>query len=139
MKKLIFPLFCMILLGFACKKSEITTSNEPPIVVSATDKVLFTGSFTNGAHTVTGAVKLIQAADTKKYLVFDNLKTDAGPDLHIYLAEDKTAKVYTDITSTVVNGNSKLEVPATANTTTQKTVLVWCKQYSVLFGSAVMQ
>lgn len=139
MKKLQFALFSLIILVFACKKSEITTSDSPPIVIAATDSTLYSGSFANGAHTVTGSVKLIKAADSKKYLVFDNFKTDAGPDLHIYLAEDKTAKVYTDITSTVVNGNTKLEVPTTANTGKQKFVLVWCKQFSVLFGSAEMK
>ena len=139
MKKL-FPVFlCLISFAFACKKSEITTSDSPPIVLAATDKVLFSGTFTSGAHTTTGDVKLIQSADSKKYLVFGSLKTDAGPDLRIYLAEDKTAKVYTEITSTVINGNTKIEVPSAANTTTQKTVLIWCKQYSVLFGSAGLQ
>lgn len=139
MKKFQFALFCLVLLVFACKKSDITTSDSPPIVITPTDTTLFSGSFTSAAHTTTGNVKLIKAADTKKYLVFDSLKTDAGPDLHIYLAEDKTARVYTDITSTVVNGNTKLEVPSTANTDKQKFVLIWCKQFSVLFGSAEMK
>jgi hypothetical protein len=139
MKQLLLPFFCFSILVFAACKKDITNSDAPPIVIAATDKLLSSGTFTNGAHTVTGSVKLIQSADNKKYLIFDNLKTDSGPDIRVYLSEDKTAKAFTEITSTVVNGNTKLEVPAAANTTTQKTVLIWCKQYSVLFGSAVLQ
>ncbi len=139
MKKLHFVLFTLLLFVFACKKSEIATSDTPTVVIEPTDKVLFSGSFTSGAHTTSGAAKLIESADKKKFLVLDNLKSDAGPDLRIYLAEDKTAKVFTEITKTVVNGNTKLEVPATANTDKQKTVLIWCKQFSVLFGSAELK
>ena len=134
MRKLFFVLFSLIIGASAC--SKITTSDAPAVVISTTDKVLFSGSFTSGAHTTSGDVKLVEAADKKKYLVFDNLKSDAGPDLRIYLAEDKTAKVYTEITNKVVNGNAKLEVPTAANTDKQKVVMVWCKQFSVLFGSA---
>jgi Electron transfer DM13 len=134
MKKLVLAFFSLIVLTSAC--SKITTSDMAPVVISSTDKVLSSGSFVNGAHATSGSVKLIESADKKKYLVFDNLKSDAGPDLRIYLAEDNAAKVYTEITNKVVNGNSKLEVPTSANTDKQKIVMVWCKQFSVLFGSA---
>ena len=136
MKKLFFAAICLTFTLFACQKSEITTSDSAPIVLAATDTTLFSGSFVNGVHTVTGDVKIVKGADKKNYLVLTNLKSEAGPDIRIYLSEDKTAKVFTQIAFPVVNGNSKTEIPETANLTKQKTVLVWCKQYSVLFGSA---
>jgi hypothetical protein len=138
MKKPFFLIFSFCLILISCNK-DIETSTSPTIEVSATDKVLLTGSFTNGSHPTSGSVKLIEAADKKKYLVFDNLKSDAGPDLRIYLSEDNSAKNFTEVTNKVVNGNTKIEVPAAANTDKQKTVLIWCKQFSVLFGSAVLK
>jgi hypothetical protein len=138
MKKSFFLIFSLCITLFSCKK-EIVTSTEPPVVITTTDKVLLSGSFTSGAHTTSGDVKLIEGADKKKYLVFDNLKSDAGPDLRIYLSEDNTAKTFTEVTNKVVNGNTKIEVPAAANTDKQKTVLIWCKQFSVLFGSAALK
>ncbi len=138
MKKSILLIFSLSIVLFSCKK-EIETATTPTIEVTATDKVLLSGSFTNGSHPTSGSVKLIEGADKKKYLVLDNLKSDAGPDLRIYLSEDNTAKAFTEVTNKVVNGNTKIEVPAAANTDKQKTVLIWCKQFSVLFGSAVLK
>jgi hypothetical protein len=138
MKKLLAFCFLLNILFSACKK-ENETSDIPTVEVGATDKVLFSGSFTNASHPTSGNVKLIEASDKKKYLIFDDLKSDAGPDLRIYLSEDKSAKVFTEISNKVVNGNSKIEVPATVNTDKQKTVLIWCKQFSVLFGSAELK
>ena len=138
MNKLFCVIFCSVILFSACKKeNEVSTSST--VTVEATDKVLFLGAFSSGAHTTSGNVKLIESADKKKYLIFDNLKSDAGPDLRIYLSEDKSAKVFTEVTSKVVNGNSKIEIPTAANTDKQKTVLIWCKQFSVLFGSAELK
>lgn len=138
MNKLFCVIFCSVILFSACKKeNEVSTSST--VTVEATDKVLFLGTFSSGAHTTSGNVKLIESADKKKYLIFDNLKSDAGPDLRIYLSEDKSAKVFTEVTSKVVNGNSKIEIPTAANTDKQKTVLIWCKQFSVLFGSAELK
>ena len=135
MKNLFFALFSLLFLVSACKKDEIATSTTP-VEIATTDKVLFSGAFVSGAHTTSGDVKIIQSTDAKKYLILENLKTDAGPDIRIYIAEDKTTKGFTEITNKVVNGNSKLELPATVNTDKQKSVLIWCKQFSVLFGSA---
>jgi hypothetical protein len=138
MKKSFFLMFSFFFILFSCKK-EIETSTSPIIEVSATDKVLLSGNFMNASHPTSGSVKLIEGADKKKYLVFDNLKSDAGPDLRIYLSEDNTAKNFTEVSNKVVNGNTKIEVPAAANTDKQKTVLIWCKQFSVLFGSAALK
>ncbi|MBL7814782.1 MAG: DM13 domain-containing protein [Saprospiraceae bacterium] len=126
-----FLLFAII----SCKKDN-EVSNLPTIELLPTDKLLASGTFTNGAHTTSGDVKLIESADTKKYLIFNNLKSDAGPDLRIYLSSDKSASSYTEVVNKVTTGNTKIEIPSSANLATQKTVLIWCKQFSVLFGSA---
>ncbi len=139
MNKLFSVIFCSVILFSACKK-ENETSDTPTIEVGTTDKLLSSGSFTGTSrYSTSGNVKLVEGTDKKKYLVFDNLKSDNGPDLKIYLAEDKTAKVFTEVTNKVTIGNSKIEVPAAANTDKQKTVLIWCKQFSVLFGSAELK
>jgi hypothetical protein len=114
-------------------------SNAGENVLAATDKLLLTGAFVSDGHTTSGTARLIQSADGKKFLLLDNLKSDNGPDLRVYLSEDKTARSFTEIANKVVVGNTKLEVPTAANTDKQKTVLIWCKQFSVLFGSAAMK
>jgi Electron transfer DM13 len=138
MKKLIFCSLVMALCLANCKKSEIETIDEP-VTVDSTVTVLRTGQFTSAAHVTSGNVKLIEDKNQLKYLVFDDLKTDAGPDLRIYLSNDKAASQFTEITDKVQNGTYQLLIPQGTNTDQQNFVLIWCKQFSVLFGSAELK
>jgi hypothetical protein len=125
-------------LSESCKKEVV----NPP-VVTTTDStnltLIYQGTFTSGAHTTTGTVKLSKDASGKKYLVFENFKTDSGPDLYIYLSEDLKAKNYSSLTNKVINGNFKVAVDDTIDTDKKRKVLIWCKAFSVLFGSADLQ
>ena len=138
MQKILIFSFSLALLFSACKKDTISNVDEPN-VISPTDSVLLTGAFVSNAHTTTGNVKLIQDKTGNKSLVFENFKTDAGPDLHIYLSKDKSASSFTELTDKVNNGNYTLAIPSGTNTDSQKFVLIWCKQFSVLFGNAELK
>jgi hypothetical protein len=141
MKK-ILVIFSISLLSWSCvKNEELTpvTQTTPPAVVSGTQESL--GTFSNGAHPTTGTVKLVadKTDAKKKYLSFENFKTDAGPDLYVYLAEDKTAKGFTTVMKLDKTGTFVLDVPANADLSKQKYVLIWCQQFTVLFGSAKLE
>lgn len=97
------------------------------------------GTFVGNAHPTSGKVSLSKDAAGKLYLVFDNFKTDAGPDLRIYLSEDKTANGATEVSKDVFNGNYKVEVPANTDTAKKTYVLIWCRAFSVLFGNAKLE
>ena len=138
MKKIIIYTFGILLLMTACQKDPLENLNDP-IDIAPTDTVLLTANFTNGAHPTSGKVQLIKDQNNNKSLVFENFKTDSGPDLRIYLAKDKNASQFVEIASTVNTGNFKIELPANADTDNQKFVLIWCKQFSVLFGHAELK
>jgi hypothetical protein len=138
MKKLLFLALSAIFLMTACKKEAIIVT-ETPVVVTETQKTLLTGAFVSNDHPTSGNAKIIQEADGKKYLVMENLKSDAGPDLRVYLSEDKTIKSAIQVLANVPGGNSKTLLPATFDEAKQKTVLIWCKQFSVLFGNAALK
>jgi hypothetical protein len=125
-------LFNMLMIS--CKKEEVVA--VPPTEVSTGLTALFQGTFAASAHPTSGTVKLSKDAAGKKFLVFENFKTDAGPDLRIYLSDDLKATNYTEITNQVTSGTFQLPVDAAVNTDTKRKVLIWCKQFSVLFGSA---
>lgn len=134
MKKYI--LFIVLILSlFQCSKSVQDVNETIPSNLA----VITQGSFTGAAHTVTGTVKLSKDATGKKYLVFENFNTQSGPDLRIWMAEDVSGKVYSEITSTVKNGTYSLAVPSDVDTAKKTFVLVWCKQFTVLFGSAALK
>ncbi len=127
----------------ACQKEVVPVvalNQMLPATVNA-EKPTATGTFVSGVHTTTGTVKLVidDKDATKKYLVFENFKTDAGPDLRLYLAEDLKANGAIEVSATVNSGNFSVLIPTTANLDKQKSVLIWCKQFSVLFGSASLK
>ena len=140
MKKLLIAYIA--LLSWSCvKNDELTpvTQTTPPAVVSGTQESL--GTFSNGVHPTSGTVKVVadKTDAKKKYLSFENFKTDAGPDLYVYLAEDKTAKGFISVMKLDKTGTFVLDVPTNADLTKQKYVLIWCKQFTVLFGSAKLE
>jgi Electron transfer DM13 len=138
MKNWIILSLGLCLLAGACKKDDIETVDNP-VEMNPTDVVLSKGVFAGSAHPTSGTVKLVEDKGKNKFLVFENFKTDPGPDLRIYLAEDKSAAKFTEITKDVKNGTYKLALANTVNTGAQKFVLIWCKQFSVLFGSAELK
>ena len=135
MKKLSISLTVILtsILTFSCKK-EVT--NAPSTTITDGLTTIYQATFSSSAHTTTGTVKLSKDAAGKKYLVFDNFKTDSGPDLRVYLSEDLGASNYTEITNKVINGTYQLTVDNGVDTDKKRKVLIWCKAFSVLFGSA---
>jgi uncharacterized lipoprotein YajG len=138
MKKILFLAISFALLISACKKEELL-KNETPVIISPVEKTIATGLFVSNAHKTSGSAKIIVGTDKKNYLVLENLVSDSGPDLRIYLSEDKTIKNSVEVTTKIVIGNSKFEIPASADLNKQKTVLIWCKQFSVLFGNVELK
>ncbi|MEZ4901063.1 MAG: DM13 domain-containing protein [Spirosomataceae bacterium] len=117
------------------------TTTPQPITSFDTNgqKLLGEGNLSgSGSYTVSGSVKLYEK-DSKRTLVFTNIKSSNGPDLRWYLSEDKVASKFVEVSSKVNVGDYFLELPATANPNNQKFVLIWCKQFSVLFGSAELK
>ena len=91
----------------------------------------------DGIHNAEGIAKEISLEDGKKFIRFENFKVTNGPDLYVYLSTDKSASDFIDIGRLKANiGNQNYEVPEGTDLTKYGTVLIWCKAFSVLFGSA---
>lgn len=128
---------CML---FSCQKENIDADSSNMATLSTADQtLLLEGTFMNGGHTTSGIAKIYEDKNKKRTLVFENFKTDAGPDLRIYLAEDKSASNFIQISNKVQNGNIQLSIPDSADLSKQMHILIWCKQFSVLFGSAQLK
>ncbi|WP_373512595.1 DM13 domain-containing protein [Persicitalea sp.] len=112
-----------------------TTTGGSTTFDPSTQTLVSQGTFKNGVHPTSGTAKLYQKGTTYT-LVFDNFKTDAGPDLRIYLAEDTQAKNFIQLAELKNTGNFFLTLPDDAKVNDRKQVLIWCKQFTVLFGSA---
>ena len=109
---------------------------------STTDAKPMIGTFVgagDGIHNAEGVAKVITLQDGNRVLRLENLKATNGPDLYVYLSTDKG-------TSDIVNlgrlkgniGNQNYNIPPGTDLTKYNTVLIWCKSFSVLFGSATL-
>lgn len=99
-------------------------------------EVVKVGNFMGAAHPTSGKVQVIKEQNGDLKLVFTNFKTDPGPDLRVYLAEDTKATGFEEISKEVKNGDVSYNLPGNINLAKQMQVLIWCKAFSVNFGSA---
>ena len=139
MKKLTYLLLAASFIITSCKKENTTpaaVTEQLPVAVT----VLATGSVTSSVHTSSGTVKIVKDAANKIYLVFENFKTDNGPDLRVWLSPNNSGTPYQELgLLKAASGNFFYELDASVNYTSNNRVLIWCKQFSVLFGYAVLQ
>lgn len=116
-----------------------TTPGNPVATTDTTGrKLLIQGSFVDGVHTVKGTVKVYEQGGGRK-LVFTDFSTESGPDLRVYVAEDAALTNFIEVSKLTQAGNFSLDLPTTYNPNQHKAVLIWCKGFSVLFGSATLK
>ena len=106
-----------------------------------TASTLRTGSFVgvgDGIHNAEGEAKVIPFQnENSNILRLENLRVTNGPDLYVYLATNKTASDFVNVGKLKANnGNQNYDIPAGTDLTNYDTVLIWCRPFSVLFGSA---
>ena len=139
MKKITIFLSAGFFFFTSCKKE----SNTPAVVndpLPSAVTIVATGSFVSGAHASSGTAKIIKDTANKIYLVVENFKTDGGPDLRLWLSPNNNASPYQEVgLLKATSGKFSYELDATFNYTANNRVLIWCKQFSVLFGYAVLQ
>ncbi len=91
----------------------------------------------DGIHDAQGTAKILQLDDGSKILRFEDFRSTNGPDLYVYLATDKSASDFVSLGPLKANiGNQNYQIPEGTDLSKYDTALVWCKQFSVLFGSA---
>ena len=119
--------------------------NEQFPTASAATNQLASGQFHSGAHETKGVATVFQLADGKKTLRLTNFATSNGPDVHVYLvaatdAKDNDAVTnagFVDLGSLKGNiGDQNYELPANADLAKYRAVTIWCKRFSVNFGTA---
>jgi hypothetical protein len=126
-----------IMLEFAGMNTSIDESMSQG---SETNDSLLTGSFIgvgDGIHDAQGIAKVIPVDSGGNVLRLEDLVVTNGPDLYVYLSTDKSASDFVNLGRLKANiGNQNYPIPAGTDMTKYDTVLIWCKAFSVLFGSA---
>jgi RecA-family ATPase len=121
-------------------KQNATVNESMNETKMTNDTMTLMGNFVDagdGFHKAEGITKVINLADGRTFLRLENLKTTNGPDLYVYLSVGKDPSDIVNLGRLKGNiGNQNYEIPAGTDLSKYDTVLIWCKAFSTLFGSA---
>ena len=121
-------------------KQNSTVEENMSDATTSTDLNSLMGNFIDagdGFHKAEGIAKVIDLTDGRTFLRLENLKTTNGPDLYVYLSTGKDASDIVNLGRLKGNiGNQNYEIPIGTDLSKYNTVLIWCKAFSTLFGSA---
>ena len=119
---------------------EETMSDTMEEETMKTHSISYSGVFVgvgDGIHDAQGKAYTIPLEDGRDFLRLENFKSTNGPDLYVYLSTDKDASEFVNLGKLKANsGNQNYEIPNEVNLVEYNQVLIWCKAFGVLFGSA---
>lgn len=123
-------------------EQNTTTINEPMTmnIDQSTPKTSLIGNFIgvgDGIHNAEGLAKILTLSTGSPILRLEDFKSTNGPDVHLYLSNNKQANDFIDLGRLKANiGNQNYQIPLDTDFNKYKYVLIWCQPFSVLFGSA---
>jgi hypothetical protein len=103
------------------------------------------GTFHSNAHETIGDATILSLPDGRRILRLTNFSTSNGPDVRVYLVaasdvtDDETVKQAGFVELGPMKGNKgdqNYDVPADLDLGRYRTVTIWCKRFSVNFGTA---
>jgi Electron transfer DM13 len=107
----------------------------------AVGPAVLSGSFVSGAHETRGTARIVSAGGGS-VLTLTDFRTDAGPDLFVYaVPSGATDSVDGGLRVGGLKGNignQQYELPAGLELAPGTTIMIWCRAFSVAFGSAVL-
>jgi hypothetical protein len=135
MKIIIILIFITALIS--CKEDDATpTAPISDVFDPTTATLLKSGTIEGIGHTVSGTASLYESGG-KKVVVLDPYNSQNGPDLKVYLSKDINASSYISLGALKsVTGKQSYDVPGNPETTEYNYIMVWCEQFTVVFGRA---
>ena len=121
--------------------SAPTSSGEP----DAGPTELASGTFVSQEHETSGTAAVIELADGSRTLRLEGFETSNGPDLHVWLSDEKAGGNWfkygggrsVQLGELQANrGSHNYAIPADAELDGLRSVVIWCKRFHVAFGSA---
>lgn len=121
--------------------SEEATATEPAAAPGPV--VLARGEFISRDHQTSGVAAVVELEDGSRVLTIEDLDTDNGPDLYVYLDESSADAPEGEFDDGIDLGRLRAnqgdlvyELPADLDLTGVASVAIWCDRFSSLFGAA---
>ncbi len=119
---------------------EETMMEKDDSMMEETTLMSYSGTFIgvgDGIHDAQGDAYTIPLEDGSTVLRLENFQSTNGPDLFVYLSTDENASEFINLGELKASkGNQNYVIPDDADLSKYNKVLIWCKSFSVLFGSA---
>jgi hypothetical protein len=138
---------CAVVLG-------VPVTVPPPAAQAAAAQpgqpvVMASGAFVvaDDFHKGEGRALLVRLPDGRRFIRFENFRVTNGPDLYVYLSGHPAPRTReqlhqggaVEVALLKGNvGNQNYELPATLDVGKFKSVVIYCKRFSVLFASATL-
>ena len=126
---------------FGCNKTGTTSTGTVLDSIDTTlSKVIGSGTFISApGESVSGRALLLSNVNSYS-LALENFKTANGPDLYLFISKQISPNTIIDLGRLKsTNGNQVYALAMPININDYKYVLIYCKQYNVLFGSAELK
>jgi hypothetical protein len=112
--------------------------------VAASVRTLSAGTFRSHEHATVGRARVIATAGGRRYVRFEDFETSNGPALKVYLSAapaggpgDSFDDRFVDLGDLKGNvGSQNYAIPADVRLDGYRSVVVWCKRFSVAFAAA---
>ncbi|MCI0402815.1 MAG: DM13 domain-containing protein [Acidobacteria bacterium] len=127
--------------------NQTVSESLPTAQATVSAETLLTGRFHDGAHKTSGVATILKLQDGKRVLRLTNFETSNGPEVHVYAVaapdaldnETVTKAGFLDLGSLKGNqGDQNYELPADFDAAKYRSVAIWCKRFSVNFGTAAL-
>ncbi|MFN0050440.1 MAG: DM13 domain-containing protein [Cytophagales bacterium] len=136
--KFVAILFAVIILLGSCSKEDPKPISEA-ILKDSNTVISLKGEFASRVHQTSGKASILNNAGVFT-LAIENFKTDAGPDLRVYLSATEGASDYVSLGALKsTSGTFSYPVATTTDFKKYKFVVIWCEDFSVLFGVAELK
>jgi hypothetical protein len=113
---------------------------------AATVRTLSSAAFRSHEHATRGRARVIAAPDGRRYVRFEDFSTSNGPALKVYLSAaratgpgDSFDDRFVDLGDLKGNiGPQNYAIPRAVRLDRYRSVVVWCKRFSVPFAAAAL-
>ena len=130
-----------------------TPAGDPSASDAPTDgsdgiQELAAGEFRSLEHGTTGLARIVELEDGTRFVRLEDLDTSDGPDLRVYLTDQPVSDdwaIWDDgefVDLGALNGNvgdSNYRIAEDLDLTRFRTVVIWCRRFTVGFGVAPVE
>jgi hypothetical protein len=121
-------------------------SSEPAQPDTQPPQVISTGRFRSYEHATSGRARVLELPGGQRYVRLDRFRTSNGPALKVYLSAapasgpgDAFDDRYVSLGDLKGNiGEQNYAIPRVVQLSGYRSVVVWCKRFSVAFGAAAL-